>query len=177
MIAMDITADSKINDVLAKHPGTAPVFTQGRRLYVDQRNDLYARFPGLSVGEFARQNRMDLAPLLAQLNALAESEASARASGAAGADEMQRPEAPQELEEDAEGTGQLDGAGMGALQEADLFGGRGPLAPLRSVRGRRGPRDRLLRAQARYSGPWADCTATTETLSGAASSRGRWLHV
>ena len=32
-------------------------------------------------------------------------------------------------------------------------------------------------AQARYSGPWADCTATTETLSGAASSRGRWLHV
>jgi hypothetical protein len=58
------------------------VFTQGRRLYVDQRNDLYARFPGLSVGDFARQNGMDLAPLLAELNALAESEASARASGA-----------------------------------------------------------------------------------------------
>lgn len=84
---MDITADSKINDVLAKHPGTAPVFTQGRRLYVDQRNDLYARFPGLSVGDFARQNGMDPGPLLAQLNALAESEASARASGAHGVDE------------------------------------------------------------------------------------------
>jgi len=82
-----ITVDSKINDVLAKHPGTAPVFTQGRRLYVDQRNDLYARFPGLSVGEFARQNGMDPDPLLAQLNALAESEAAARASGSHGVDD------------------------------------------------------------------------------------------
>ena len=53
MTAVDIGADSKINDVLAKHPGTAPVFTQGRRLYVDQRNDLGRRFPGLSVGDFA----------------------------------------------------------------------------------------------------------------------------
>jgi hypothetical protein len=87
VIAVDITAGSKINDVLAKHPDTAPVFTQGRRLYVDQRNDLYARFPGLSVGDFARQNGMDPAPLLAQLNALAESEAAARASGAHQADE------------------------------------------------------------------------------------------
>ena len=82
-----ITAESKINDVLAKYPATAPVFTQGHRLYVDQRNDLYARFPGLSVGDFARQNGMDPGPLLAQLNALAESEAAARASGAHGADE------------------------------------------------------------------------------------------
>jgi hypothetical protein len=69
-----ITADSKINDVLGKHPATAPVITQGRRLYVDQPRELYARFPGLSVGDFARQNGMDLGPLLAQLNALAESE-------------------------------------------------------------------------------------------------------
>ena len=85
--APSITADSKINDVLAKHPATAPVFTQGRRLYVDQRNDLYARFPGLSVGDFACQNGMDPAPLLAQLNALAESEDAARASGSHGVDE------------------------------------------------------------------------------------------
>jgi hypothetical protein len=82
-----ITAESKINDVLAKHPDTAPVFTQGRRLYVDQPHELYARFPGLSVGDFARQNGMDPGPLLAQLNALAESETAARASGAHRADE------------------------------------------------------------------------------------------
>ena len=46
-----ITAESKINDVLARYPATAPVFTQGRRLYVDQLNDLYARFPGLDWRE------------------------------------------------------------------------------------------------------------------------------
>jgi hypothetical protein len=69
-----ITAESKINDVLARHPGTAPVFTQGRRLYVDQKHDLYARFPGLTVGDFARQNGLELEPILSQLNALAESE-------------------------------------------------------------------------------------------------------
>lgn len=68
-----ITAESKINDVLARHPGTAPVFTQGRRLYVDQKHDLYARFPGLTVGDFARQNGLELGPILGQLNALAES--------------------------------------------------------------------------------------------------------
>jgi hypothetical protein len=73
-----ITAESKINDVLARHPGTAPVFTQGRRIYVDQPRELYARFPGLTVGDFARQNGMDPGPLLAQLNALAESDEAAR---------------------------------------------------------------------------------------------------
>ena len=93
--------------------------------------------------------------------------------GDAGPDPVQRAEAPQELEEDPDGARQLESAGLGALQETDLFRGGGSLAPLRSVRGRRGPRGRLLRAQARYSGPRADWTATTETLSGAASSRGR----
>lgn len=69
-----ITAASKINDVLARHPDTAPVFTQGRRLYVDQKHDLYARFPGLTVADFARQNELELGAVLTQLNALAESE-------------------------------------------------------------------------------------------------------
>ncbi len=73
-----VTADSKVNDVLARHPATAPVFTQGRRLYVDQPRELYARFPGLTVGDFARQNELDLAAVLVQVNALAESEDAAR---------------------------------------------------------------------------------------------------
>jgi hypothetical protein len=41
---------------------------------VDQPRELYARFPGLSVGDFARQNGMALEPLLTQLNAVAESD-------------------------------------------------------------------------------------------------------
>jgi hypothetical protein len=73
-----VTAESKVNDVLARHPATAPVFTQGRRLYVDQPHELYARFPGLTVGDFARQNELDLAAVLVQVNALAESEDAAR---------------------------------------------------------------------------------------------------
>ena len=73
-----ITAESKVNDVLARYPDTAPVFTQGRRLYVDQLHDLYARFPGLTVGDFARQNGLGLEPVLTQLNAVAESDAVAR---------------------------------------------------------------------------------------------------
>jgi hypothetical protein len=73
-----ITAESKVNDVLARYPDTAPVFTQGRRLYVDQLHDLYARFPGLTVGDFARQNDLNLAAVLKQVSALAESEDAAR---------------------------------------------------------------------------------------------------
>ena len=73
-----INAETKVNDVLARHPATAPVFTQGRRLYVDQLHDLYARFPGLTVGEFARQNGLDVAGVLLQVNAVAESEDAAR---------------------------------------------------------------------------------------------------
>src|ERR1700736_6462132 len=73
-----ITAESKVNDVLARYPATAPVFTQGRRLYVDQLHDLYARFPGLTVGDFARQNDLTLPAVLKQVSALAESEDAAR---------------------------------------------------------------------------------------------------
>jgi hypothetical protein len=73
-----ITAEFKVNDVLARYPTTAPVFTQGRRLYVDQLHDLYARFPGLTVGDFARQNDLDVGAVLRQVNALAESEDAAR---------------------------------------------------------------------------------------------------
>jgi hypothetical protein len=73
-----ITAETKVNDVLARYPATAPVFTQGRRLYVDQLHDLYARFPGLAVADFASQNGLDLAAVLLQVNAVAESEDAAR---------------------------------------------------------------------------------------------------
>ena len=73
-----ITAETQVNDVLARYPATAPVFTQGRRLYVDQLHDLYARFPGLTVGDFAGRNDLDLAAVLLQVNAIAESEDAAR---------------------------------------------------------------------------------------------------
>ena len=73
-----ITVDSRVNDTLARYPSTAPVFLQFGRLYVDRPGELYPSFPGLTVGEFARNNRVDLEPLLVELNAAAESEEAAR---------------------------------------------------------------------------------------------------
>ena len=73
-----ITTDSRVNDTLARYPSTAPVFIQFGRLYVDRPRELYLSFPGLTVGEFARNNRVDLEPLLVELNATAESEEAAR---------------------------------------------------------------------------------------------------
>ena len=73
-----ITVDSRVNDTLARYPSTARVFLQFGRLYVDRPGELYPSFPGLTVGEFARNNRVDLEPLLVELNASAESEEAAR---------------------------------------------------------------------------------------------------
>ena len=87
-VPAEITAESKVNDVLARHPATAPVFTQGQRHYVDQPRNLYATFPGLTVGDFARQNALDLGAVLLQLNALAESQ------DAAGREESRATEDP-----------------------------------------------------------------------------------
>ena len=73
-----ITVDSRVNDTLARYPSTARVLLQFGRLYVDRPGELYPSFPGLTIGEFARNNRVDLEPLLVELNAAAESEDAAR---------------------------------------------------------------------------------------------------
>jgi hypothetical protein len=73
-----ITTDSRVNDTLARYPSTAAVFLQFGRLYVDRPGELYPSFPGLPGGVFARNNRVDLEPLLVELNASAESEEAAR---------------------------------------------------------------------------------------------------
>jgi hypothetical protein len=73
-----VTTDSRVNETLARYPSTAPVFLQFGRLYVDRAGELGLSFPGLTVGEFARKNRVDLEPLLVELNAAAESEEAAR---------------------------------------------------------------------------------------------------
>jgi hypothetical protein len=74
-----ITVDSRVNDTLARYPGTGPVFIQFGRLYVDRPGELYPSYPDLTVGELARNNRVDLEPLLVELNAAAESDEAARA--------------------------------------------------------------------------------------------------
>ncbi len=78
-----ITAEWRINDVLSRYPGTAPIFSQGRRMFVEAPRELYPRFPGLTLAEYAQQNGLDLEGVLRHLNAEAESEEAARRLSAA----------------------------------------------------------------------------------------------
>jgi hypothetical protein len=73
-----IAADSNVKKVLSSYPSTGPVFSQHGRLFVAQPGELYPRYPELTVGEWARLNGLDPAPLLKQLNAAAEAEERAR---------------------------------------------------------------------------------------------------
>jgi hypothetical protein len=77
---MRIAAESSVKDVVERYPSTGPVFVQAGPLYVNPPHELYVRFPDLSVSEFAQRNGSDLAALLKQLNALAESEEATRAT-------------------------------------------------------------------------------------------------
>jgi hypothetical protein len=75
---MRITGESRLHDVLQRYPSTGPVFIQSGRLYVNRRGELYARFPDLTIDEFARANGIDLPALLRQLDALASAEEAAQ---------------------------------------------------------------------------------------------------
>ncbi len=77
---MRIAAESRVKDVVERYPSTGAVFIQRGPLYVDQPRELYVRFPDLSVAEFAERNRINLAALLKEIEALAESEEAARIS-------------------------------------------------------------------------------------------------
>src|SRR5678815_826602 len=94
-------------------------------------------------------------------------EAGGAEHGDARAHVVERAEAAHELEEDADGAGQLEGAGLRPLEEADLLGDHRLLAPPGSVGGRRRGRPRRERRRMRgrwsYSGPRADCTAVSYT--------------
>src|SRR4029453_1891530 len=136
--------------------------------------------PGPAAGHHrepgARQPRAELAAeIVVRMISL---EAGGAEHGDARADEVQRAEAAHELAEDADRPPQLESARLRALKEADLLRRGGLLAPFGAVGRRRSGRriGRTLVALARqagYSGPRADWTATTETLSGCVSSRGR----
>ena len=75
---MRITAESRVTDILEQYPSTGPVFVQSGRLYVNRPGELYARFPDLTVDEFARENGINLPSLLSELDALVKSEEAAR---------------------------------------------------------------------------------------------------
>lgn len=67
-----ITADSKLNDVLARYPSAGPILFQAGRAFVTHPRDLYAQYPGLSVAEYAKLNGLDAEGLVSLLRAEAE---------------------------------------------------------------------------------------------------------
>jgi len=70
--AQRIDASTKVNDVLRRHPLTGEVFIQHGPLSVAESGNFYLRYPGETVGEYARRNGADLEALVHQLNAMAE---------------------------------------------------------------------------------------------------------
>ena len=73
-----ITIAWRVDETMTCYPTTGPIFLQRGRLYVAQRGQLYATYPGLTLGEYATRNALAIEPLLASLNAAADAEHFAR---------------------------------------------------------------------------------------------------
>ncbi len=73
-----ITAESKLNEILARYPSAGPIFFQAGRTFVAKPRDLYPQYPGLTIAEYARHNGLDPAALVARVRAEAESAEAAR---------------------------------------------------------------------------------------------------
>jgi|SRR5262245_13249550 len=69
-----IGPESSLNDVLSRYPTVGPILVQMGRGYVNQRGDLYAQFPDLSVEQYAKLNELDVAAVVGRLRAAAEAE-------------------------------------------------------------------------------------------------------
>jgi hypothetical protein len=75
---MQITAESKLNEVLARYPSVGPILVQAGRGWVNKRGDLYAQYPDLTVAQYAEMNHLELPAILKRIQAAAEAEEMAR---------------------------------------------------------------------------------------------------
>ena len=69
-----ITVESRVDETITRYPSTGPIFLQGGPLYVARPGQLYATYPGLTLGEYAALNSLAIERLLELLNAAAEAE-------------------------------------------------------------------------------------------------------
>jgi hypothetical protein len=72
MEAKRIDANTKMNDVLRRHPRAGEVVIQSGTLSVAESGKLYLQYPDQTVGEYARRNGVDIEALLSSLNTTAE---------------------------------------------------------------------------------------------------------
>jgi hypothetical protein len=76
---MELTGESSLHDVIARYPSTGDIFIQHGRIFRVKPGNPYATYdPSLSIAEYASQNGLALAPLLAQLRAAAEDDVARR---------------------------------------------------------------------------------------------------
>jgi hypothetical protein len=67
-----INPDSRIDEVLERHPETGAILIQSGRLCRATKGNLYLEYPPLTVADYATLNRLDLPSLLRTLQAAAE---------------------------------------------------------------------------------------------------------
>lgn len=79
-----ITAESSVNETIARFPSTAAVFVQHGPLSEAKPGELYLSYRGGTVGEFAARRGVDAARLIQQLNAEATGAGPEPARGPAG---------------------------------------------------------------------------------------------
>src|SRR2546429_9239674 len=65
---------SGVNETITRYPSTGPIFLQGGPLYVARPGQLYATYPGLTLGEYAALNSLAIERLLESLKEAAEAE-------------------------------------------------------------------------------------------------------
>jgi hypothetical protein len=69
-----LTPDSLISDLLARFPTTGPLLIQQGRMFRAPKGQLYADYSGITLGEYAALNGIDVERLLKALNAAIEGE-------------------------------------------------------------------------------------------------------
>ena len=69
-----ITSAWRVDETMARYPTTGSIFLQSGHLYVARPGQLYATYPGLTLGEYATRSALAVEPLLASLNAAADAE-------------------------------------------------------------------------------------------------------
>src|SRR5262249_36395372 len=77
-IPYQITADSPIDDLLARFPATGPLLMQRGRMFRAPKGSLYADYSRMTLGEYAALNGVDTERLLRAVRAAIESDEMSR---------------------------------------------------------------------------------------------------
>jgi hypothetical protein len=89
--APPIREDWQVSETIERFPDTGAIFLQIGPMFVTQPGDLYVRYPGLTIAQYAARHGRDVDALLRRLNAVARIEPSAPSGGAPAARAGEEP--------------------------------------------------------------------------------------